>query len=153
MSWTWDELEGPVLQWALSASGDTGVLPYDGEEPFAAIPGLTKPDVPDAIARLEEHGLVASASSSSTMGYRMWFGVRPTADGLRVLGEWPPAESSTVNDALVHILRALADSAELSTPEQTAARRAAGTIAITGGDLVFGVVKDEMTRLITGGDS
>lgn len=153
MTQTWDELELPVLQWTLSAGGDTGVLPYDGDEPFPAIPGLTKPEVADAIARLEEHELIAATSSSSTMAYRMWFGVRPTADGLRVLGEWPPAESSTVNDALVHILRALADSAELSTPEQTAARRAAGTIATTGGDLVFSVVKDEMTRLITGGDS
>jgi hypothetical protein len=152
MSQSWEELEAPVLRWALNHGGETGVLPYEGDEPFAPIPGLTKPQVADAIARLEEHGLIAG-TSSATMGYQMWYRIRPTADGLRVLGEWPPAEAATMNVALSHILRALSSSEELSEPEQTAARRAAGTIASTSGDVVFDVVKDEMARLITGGDA
>jgi hypothetical protein len=153
MTQSWDELEGPVLRWALTDGGDTGVLPFDGDETFAPIPGLTKSQVADAIARLVEYGVIASATSSSTMGYRMWFGVRPTANGLRVLGEWPPADAATINVALARILRALASSDELSEPEQSAARRAAGTIARTSGDVVLDVVKDEMTRFITGGDA
>jgi hypothetical protein len=136
MSQSWEELEAPVLRWALNHGGETGVLPYEGDEPFAPIPGLTKPQVADAIARLEEHGLIAG-TSSATMGYQMWYRIRPTADGLRVLGEWPPAEAATMNVALSRILRALSGSEELSEPEQTAARRAAGTIASTSGDVDY----------------
>jgi hypothetical protein len=151
MSLTWEELELPVLQWVLSR-GDEDILklPHDGDEPFVPIPGLTKPQVAEAITRLEEHGLVAG-NSSATIGYALWFRLRPTANGLRVLGEWPPAEGATVNVALARILRALADSADLSAPEQSAARRAAGTIANTSGDVVFDVVKAELTRLAGGG--
>jgi hypothetical protein len=69
------------------------------------------------------------------------------------VGEWPPADAATINVALARILRALASSDELSEPEQSAARRAAGTIARTSGDVVLDVVKDEMTRFITGGDA
>lgn len=57
--------------------------------------------------------------------------MRPTADGLRVLGEWPPAEGAAVNVALARILRGLADSDQVQEPDKMATRRAAGTLANT----------------------
>jgi hypothetical protein len=147
---TWAQHELPVLRWVLEQGLEgTGQLPHKSEEPFPAIPTLTQPQVAEAIRRLVEHGLVAG-SSSTTIGYEMWYRLRPTADGLRVLGEWPPAEAATVNVALARILRALAGSDELSETEKSAARRAAGTIANTAGDVVLDVVKDEMARLAGG---
>jgi hypothetical protein len=110
MSQTWEELELPVLQWALTDGDEgTGLLPFEGDEPFPPIPTLTKPLVGEAVARLEEHGLVAG-NSFAIMGYRRWTSLRPTANGLRVLGEWPPADAGTINVALARILRALASS-------------------------------------------
>ena len=85
----------------------------------------------------------------ATGAYEEWNALRPTANGLRVLGEWPPAEGATLNVALARILRALADSDQLSDKEdKTAARRAAGTVARTAGEVVLDVVKDEMARLV-----
>jgi hypothetical protein len=115
-----------------------------------AIPGLTESQVAEAVARLEEHGLVAG-SSSPTMGHARWSSLRPTAKGLRVLGEWPPADAATVNVALAHILRAVAGSEELPEEDETAARRAAEAIESFSGDVVLDVVKAEVAKFIGGG--
>jgi hypothetical protein len=43
MSLTWEELELPVLRWALEHGDDgTGDLTYGSTEPFARIPELTE---------------------------------------------------------------------------------------------------------------
>ncbi len=66
-----------------------------------------------------------------------------------MLGEWPPAEGAALNVTLARILRALADSDQLPDEEdKTAARRAAGTVASTAGEVVMDVAKDEMARLV-----
>ena len=151
MALTWEELELPVLQWVFRHGDDgTGQLRHHTEDRFEAIPHLTEPQVAEAIKRLAGHGLV-SGEPSATNSYESWHRVRTTADGLRVLGEWPPAEPATVNIALARILRALADSDQLPETDQDAARRAAGTIASTAGEVVLDVVKDEMSRLVAGG--
>jgi hypothetical protein len=104
--------------------------------------------VTEAIKRLEQHGLVATRGHVATNGYEEWRAVRPTANGLRVLGEWPPAEGAAVNVALARILRALADS-DIPDEDKKAARGAASTVASTAGEVVMDVVKEEMTRLAT----
>lgn len=125
MSETWEELEAPVLRWVLEHGREgTGQLWHDSSEPFAGIPELTQAQVADAIKRLQQYGLVASEKPTATNAYESWHQLRPSADGLRVLGEWPPAQGAAVNVALARILRALADSDEVSEEERTAARRA-----------------------------
>ena len=149
MTQTWEELELPVLRWVLAHGEGTGPLPYGSSEPFTHIPELTQAQVAEAIKRLQQYGLVATNEPTATAAYEEWNALRPTADGLRVLGEWPPAEGATVNVALARILRALADSDQLPDAEdKTAARRAAGTVANTAGEVVMDVVKDEMARLV-----
>lgn len=148
---TWEELELPVLHWVLEHGDEgTGLLRYKTEERFAGIPSLVEPQVRDAIKVLEQAGLVVGPSSATT-DYERWPWLRPTADGLRLLGEWPPTEAATVNSALAHILRALADREELSDSDRDATKRAATTVANTSGEVVLDVVKSEMTRLISGG--
>lgn len=150
MALTWNELELPVLRWILDrGQGGTGQLAYRSTEPFASIPEPTEPQVAEAIKRLEQHGLVSSVGPVATNAYEDWLRLRPTADGLRVLGEWPPAEGATVNVALARILRALADSEEMPAEDKTATRRAAGTLVSTAGDVVMDVVTSEMGRLAT----
>jgi hypothetical protein len=147
---TWEELELPVLRWVLEHGDEgTGQLAYESAELFAGVPELTESQVAAAIKRLHQHGLIATNGPVATNAYEDWHALRPTADGLRVLGEWPPAQSATINVALARILRALADSDEVPEEDKTAARRAAGTVASTAGEVVMDVVKEEMTRLVT----
>lgn len=131
-------------------SEGTGPLPHKSDERFEAIPHLSKSRVAEAISRLEEHGLVGG-SSSPTMGHARWTSLRPTAAGLRLLGEWPPEEAASVNVALAHILRAVAGSEEFPEADQTAARRAAGTIESISGEVVLDIVKAEVAKFIGGG--
>jgi hypothetical protein len=69
-----------------------------------------------------------------------WRNVRPTADGLRVLGEWPPAEAATVNVTLARILRALAG--DLDEEDATAARRAGSALWKMSADIVLDAIKE-----------
>lgn len=116
---------------------------------FRRHPELTQSQVAEAIKRLQQYGLVARNEPTATGAYEEWNALRPTANGLRVLGEWPPAEGAILNVALARILRAIADSDKLSDEEdKTATRRAAGTVASTAGEVVLDVVKDEMARLV-----
>ena len=150
MSLTWEELELPVLRWALEHGDDgTGDLTYGSTEPFARIPELTEAQVAEAIKRLQQHGLMAGDEPFATSSSEEWSSLRPSAHGLRVLGEWPPAEGAAVNVALARILRALADSDQVQEPDKMATRRAAGTLANTAGEVVMDVVKAEMTKLVT----
>jgi hypothetical protein len=92
----WDQFEALVLRWAFTHAGeDTGLLLHRTENAFEDIPSLTQPQVIEAIERLLEHGLIAARGSTHTIGYKGWSGIRPTADGLRVLGEWPPDDGAS----------------------------------------------------------
>lgn len=69
--------------------GDEGTsqLPYRSSEPFAGIPELTlEAQVAEAIKRLQQHGLLVGTGPVATNAYERWERLRPTADGLRVLG-------------------------------------------------------------------
>jgi hypothetical protein len=81
-------------------------------------------------------------------GYFIWWRLRPTPDGLRVLGEWPPAAEADMGRALVYILRDLAE--EGSDAEAKPLRRAAGAVGGFAGQVVFDVAKGELRR--AGGD-
>lgn len=112
---------------------------------------MTEAQVAQAIKRLQQHGLVAGVGPVATNAYERWERLRPTANGLRVLGEWPPAEDAAVNVALARVLRGLADTGDVDDEERTAARRAAGTLSQMGADVVMDVAKDEMRRFARGG--
>ncbi len=152
MTLPWDQFEALVLRWAFAHAGeDTGLLHHRTESAFEDIPSLTQPQLIEAIDRLLEHGLIAARGSTHTIGYKGWSGVRPTADGLRVLGEWPPDDGASVNAAIAHILREMAGSPELTDEQKSAARRAAATVTNLSGDVVLDVMKDEIARLAGGG--
>jgi hypothetical protein len=152
MSLRWEQMEAPILRWVLEHGNEgTGQLWHESEEPFGSIPELTQAQVADAIKRLQQYGLVASEKPTATNAYESWHQLRPTADGLRVLGDWPPAQGAAVNVALARILRALADSDEVSEEERTAMRRAAGTLSQMTGDVVMDVAQEEMRKLAGGG--
>ena len=152
MTLPWDQFEALVLRWAFAHAGeDTGLLLHRTENVFEDIPSLKQPQVIEAIERLLEHGLIAARSSTHTIGYKGWSGVRPTADGMRVLGEWPPTNGANVNAAFAHILREMAGSPELTDEQKGAARRAAATVTNLSGDVVLEVMKEEIARLAGGG--
>lgn len=150
---SWDEFESLVLHWVFENTGtDSGLLPHHSTEPFEDIQSLTQPQVAEAIERLIEHGLIAARGGPIvTIGYKAWLGLRPTANGLRVLGQWPPADAASVNSALAHVLRKLAGTDGLPDEDRSAAKRAATTVANLSSDVVLDVMKDEIAKLTGGG--
>ncbi|MHB8696184.1 MAG: hypothetical protein ACYDHH_33650 [Solirubrobacteraceae bacterium] len=87
MSLTWEELELPVMRWVLEHGDDgTGDLASDSSERFVGIPELTESQVAEALKRLQQHRLVTGNGPNPTFGNEEWLELRPTADGLRVLG-------------------------------------------------------------------
>ena len=129
MALTWDELEFPVLQWVLrDGDNGTGELPLRSTTSFAGMPEVTQSHLDEALARLREFGLVLG-ERVETSDYVEWPRVRPTANGLRVLGEWPPEDSAAVQAALATVLRSVADDLPEEEQEQAGAlRRAAGGV-------------------------
>jgi hypothetical protein len=85
------EQEIAVLRW-VHEQGDegTGVLQYNSTEPSDEVPELTKAQLDETLRRLEHAGLIAGRRIETTQVE--WSGLRATADGLRLLGEWPPPD-------------------------------------------------------------
>jgi hypothetical protein len=144
---TWEELELPVLRWVLSVGdGGTGELGHGSGEPFAGLPELTQAQVEDALTRLEEFGLVVALTARvETSDYIEWPRLRVSADGLRVLGEWPPHDSATLQQALVAVLTQFAD--ELPEDDARSVRRTAGGIARFAHGVVADAAQGELKRL------
>jgi hypothetical protein len=144
---TWKRIDLPVLrvvqtfpydeQWEFDRTGSTEALPHlDGEA------------LDEALRRLRGHGLIWWHERGETSGYFVYTRLRLAPNGLRVLGEWPPAEEAQIGAALVQVLLALAEDAD--EPEAKGLRRAAGAAGRFAGDVVFDVAKAELSRM--GGD-
>jgi hypothetical protein len=151
MAPTWEALELPVLQWVLrNGDNGTGELPHRSAEPFAGVPEVTQAQAHEALTRLQEFGLV-TGEPVETSDYTQWPRVRPTANGLRVLGEWPPQDSAAVQAALVAVLRSIADELPEEQAEQAGAlRRAAGGVGRFTKEVFTGVALGQLQGL--GGD-
>ena len=87
------------------------------------------------------------ASVARPVGFAFWMRLRLTADGLRILGEWPPTEGAIINQPLAAV-RAPPLAPELPDDDATASptiqeRAVAKMSAAT----VLDVFKDQARRL------
>ena len=145
----WEDLELPVLRWIHTTPPedtggvDTGDL-RPGNNPAKVLPEVTESQLDEALRRLEQYGLIVGMRGE-TSGLVFWMQLRVTANGLRLLGEWPPAEGATINEALAAVLRRLAP--ELSEEGATAARRAGSALAKIPAGAVYDVLKEQAHRL------
>jgi hypothetical protein len=147
----WSDVDRPVLEWVFEASkdeeADSGPLGYRSDEPSVVL-GVSQRELAASLGRLHGYGLIAGDHDQAVEN-EYWENLRPTAAGLRVLGEWPPATAADLNRAVVLILEQLA--AEAEQPEEAKVyRRAAGAVAHFGGSVLLDVAKGELRRL--GGD-
>ena len=101
---SWDRLELPVLRWSLELPTFAQVELFRSE-PVEGLPGLAGEQVDDALRRLEGDGLLVGHRVEGA-GAFYWDGPRPTAEGLRALGEWPPTEDASLNQLLARAGRA-----------------------------------------------
>jgi hypothetical protein len=122
----------------------TGEMHLGGENAAEVLPKLTESQFDQALRRLEQHGLIVG-ERGETSDLVDWLHLRLTADGLRVLGEWPPAEGAAINDALAAVLRQLAP--KLPDDDATAARQAGSALARMSAGAVYDVLKEEAQRL------
>ncbi|MCA1708734.1 MAG: hypothetical protein LC808_37825 [Actinobacteria bacterium] len=142
---SWEELELPVLRWVQEAGdGGTGQLAHGSPTPFEGVPAVSEAGVEEALTRLEEFGLIVGRRVESS-DYSEWSQLRPTANGLRVLGEWPPADGATLQEALVNVLLSLAE--DLPEAEATPVRRTAGGLARFGGHVLSDITQRELRRV------
>jgi hypothetical protein len=143
----WERIDLPVMRY-VAAFDYSLQWQFDHGAPTDELPALTGEELDAALRRLEEYGLIAAGGRTETIGYFLWWRLRLTPDGWRVLGEWPPSSAADMAAALVHILRALAE----GTGDEQAKplRRAAGSVGKLAGNIVFDVAKAELAR--AGGD-
>ena len=141
---SWERFELPILQWVKDASRGMNWRFDRSDDPSEEVPSLSGTRLDEGLRRLEGFRLVAGRRDES-IGYFYWSGLRPTADGLRVLGEWPPGPEASVASALVRVLRELAEQSD--EPEAKAFKRAAGAVGRFGDDIVTDVAKGELRRL------
>jgi hypothetical protein len=140
----WDRVDGPILGWVASLGS---VLQSDNRvdlelrepEPFEPVPWLTSRDVQQSLMRLRSHGLI-DGSELAAMQNSTWTGLRVTARGLIVLGEWPDLDRAATAAPLYRLLRALSDDAPEA--ERPALRRAAGVVARYGDEVLRGIAAD-----------
>lgn len=134
---TWTESDEPVLRWLqaevpsfLPETWHLRLGLRDSVEPSEEVPELNTEQVDQALTRLQEHGLIAG-KRQETIGYASWSGLRVTARGLQVLGEWPDLDQLTSAVGIKMLLNELAQSA--GDPEdQGALRRMVGVIGEVG---------------------
>jgi hypothetical protein len=142
----WERVDLPVLHFVAGCEY-AAMSRFDRHEPTEEIPALTGTECDSALRRLEGYGLIRGGRREAS-GYFTWWRLRPTPDGWRVLGEWPPASEDDTGAALVEILRRLAGDA--SEEEAKPLQRAAGSVGRLAGRVVFDVAKSEVRR--AGGD-
>jgi hypothetical protein len=144
----WEDVELPVLNWVFESSRDhefdSPDLPHESSEP-SPVPGVAQSKLDDALSRLTDFGLV-DGRRGATFAYAFWTRLRPTAAGLRVLGEWPPTAASELNQAVVGMLRSLAEASDDPEAEKSF-RRAAAAVARFGEGVVVDLAKAELRRL------
>lgn len=139
----WEEFELPVLTWVHQLFPDDTAV-FASSEPSELFPSLTGAQVDDALMRLHRHGLIEGRrQETSSLFYWTW--LRPTGDGLRVLGEWPPREEAALNDVLADVLRRLAD--DLPEEDARATRRAGSSARRFSKQALIDLGKVEAQRL------
>jgi DNA-binding PadR family transcriptional regulator len=142
----WEDLELLALRWLHASPPEdaggvsTGEMHLGGENAAQGLPELTESQFDQALRRLEQHGLiVGERDETSDLVY--WLHLRLSANGLRVLGEWPPAEGAAINDALAAVLCQLAP--ELPDDDATATRQAGSTLTKMSAGIVYDVFKEQ----------
>jgi hypothetical protein len=148
-SLTWEQLELPALRWVHTATvegqedvgtGDMGRT--DG--PSAVLPEVSEKELDEALRRLYEYGLI-DGDRDETSGLVFWMALRPTANGLRALGEWPPGDAGSINQTVSEILRNLAE--QVPEDEGTTLRQAGTAVGKFSAGTVMDVLKGEAQRL------
>ena len=140
---SWERFELLILQWVIDASPGMNWRFDRSDDSSEEVPSLSGLQLDEGLRRLKGFRLIAARRQESS-GYFYWSGLRPTANGLRVLGEWPPGPEASVGTALVRVLRELAEQSD--EPEAKAFRRAAGAVGRFGDDIVTDAAKGELRR-------
>ena len=133
----WSEIDEPVLEWLHAQSSSALPQPWQLRlglrrevEPPEEVPGVDSEEMDQALVRLEEHHLIAGRRQE-TIGYAYWSGLRVTARGMQILGEWPDLDQLTTAVGLKLLINELADAAG-DVNDQSALRRLVGVIGEVG---------------------
>lgn len=134
---TWTERDKPVLRWLREQGSSFLPEPWnlrlglrDWVEPPEEVPGLTSQQMDQALVRLLEHNLI-DGRRQEAIGFASWSGLRLTAQGMQVLGEWPDLDQLTSAVGMKMLLNELAKSAA-DSEDQGALRRMVGIIGEVG---------------------
>jgi hypothetical protein len=134
---TWSEIDERVLNWIQSQPSSALPQPWQLKlglrrevEPPDELPGVNSEDMDEALIRLDQHGLI-SGRRQETIGYAYWSGLRVTASGMQILGQWPDLDRLTTAVGLKLLINDLAEAAG-DADDQGALRRLVGVIGEVG---------------------
>lgn len=139
---SFEEFELTVLRWVEQECWDVELSLDLSEAPSTELPDLSGLEVDEALSRLSTFGsgsLIAGERNEGS-GAVWWFKLRPTADGLRVLGSWPPPPTGSLDRALAGVLAELAGQTD-DVEEQKAFRRSAGAVGRFAGGVIGDIAK------------
>jgi DNA-binding PadR family transcriptional regulator len=140
----WEEIAEPVLRWVQRYPSFLSeplllTLAITEPTPFEDIEGLDSRQVNDALKRLQSRGLISGEMDHFGRDV-IWGKLRLTADGLRLLDEWPDLEKIEAASALGAVLEQLATTAPHE--DATALRRTEAYVARTSGELIRDAVSE-----------
>jgi hypothetical protein len=139
----WGTIDEPVLRWVASLPPSLEVeiqtLQVREPEPFPHVAGLDSRGAHESLLRLRSHALI-DGNDHGTTHYVAWSRLRVTADGWKVLGEWPDLDRVATAASIHGLLRILAD--EAPDEERDALLRAAGVAARTADAVLRDTVTD-----------
>jgi hypothetical protein len=145
---TWETTDERVLHWVFSLppvigrdrpNGGLYVFPKTTSEPCRDIGGLDSRDVANALDRLHSFGLI-TANTHDLGREAHWWNLRLSADGLRLLGEWPDydqlATAVGIRSVLLHLSKAA------PRDDASVLKKTAGIVARAGDDAVRELVTE-----------
>jgi hypothetical protein len=132
----WTEIDEHVVRWVAEERpagtfSSQVTLTIRPDELFEPISSATARQVDDALQRLVDYGLIATAAPRhETSAYAVYYGLRVTALGHRLFGDWPDLEQVSELDALRLALEVIAEGAPPN--ERRILRRATGVVGEIG---------------------
>jgi hypothetical protein len=113
----WDRADGLVLIWVHEKGDSEYSWEFSRREPFSNIPQLSGADVNESLRRLHYERLIEGKPAEADNF--VWTNLRPTAEGLRTLNQWP---GDPEDDALFLLARVLETLIETSDQVQERSR-------------------------------
>ena len=104
MTTEWDDIALPVLKQIHAWEGDESAFEYDTHDVAEALGMEDVNRVGRQLESLKEAGLITMGDARASGNQHNYISLRVTAEGRRILGEWPSDPATALLEALEHAI-------------------------------------------------